>query len=117
MRCLNSAWNFARRSKDTVGPVCILLVLDDAIEMMGTRLRAAHAVVDYVPANDPIWVIGGRLRLQQVFVNLLSSALDAMACEDTAHRHPDRGYFTGKTEGNGRRPWSWHLRRHYRPTL
>jgi two-component system C4-dicarboxylate transport sensor histidine kinase DctB len=77
--------NFARRPKDTVGPVDILLVLDDAIELMGTRLRAANAVVDYVPANDPIWVIGGRLRLQQVFVNLLSNALDAMDRVKTPH--------------------------------
>jgi len=77
--------NFARRPKDTVGPVDILLVLDDAIELMGTRLRAANAVIDYVPAKDPIWVIGGRLRLQQVFVNLLSNALDAMDRVKTPH--------------------------------
>lgn len=34
--------NFARRPKEIVGPVGILLVLDDAIEMMGTRLRAVN---------------------------------------------------------------------------
>lgn len=70
--------NFARRPMDTVRAVDLRLVLDDAIELMGTRLRAANAQVNYTPPTNPIWVSGGRLRLQQVFVNLLSNALDAM---------------------------------------
>lgn len=74
--------NFARRPQDTVRPVDIRLVLDDAIELMGTRIRAAKAVVNYEPAAGPVWVNGGRLRLQQVFVNLLSNALDAMDLSD-----------------------------------
>ena len=35
--------NFPRRPKDTVGLVDIFLVLDDAIELMGTRLRAVNS--------------------------------------------------------------------------
>ena len=70
--------NFARRPQDTVGPVDIRLVLQDAIDLMETRLRAANATLDYTPPSAPVWVRGGRLRLQQVFVNLLSNALDAM---------------------------------------
>ncbi|MBT8458042.1 MAG: sensor histidine kinase [Boseongicola sp.] len=70
--------NFARRPQDTIGPVDILLVLDDAIELMGTRLRAAAATINYTPPDAALWVNGGRLRLQQVFVNILSNALDAM---------------------------------------
>ncbi len=70
--------NFARRPQDTVGPVDIRLVLADAIDLMGTRLRAANAKIRYEPSKDAVWVLGGRLRLQQVVVNLISNALDAM---------------------------------------
>ena len=76
--------NFARRPQDTIGPVDIGLVLEDAIELMGTRLRATNADIAYDPPSEPVWVNGGRNRLQQVFVNLLSNALDAMKDEETA---------------------------------
>lgn len=70
--------NFARRPQDTVGPVDLVPVVEDAIELMGSRLRRAGATVVWHPPAGPAWVRGGRLRLQQVFVNLISNALDAM---------------------------------------
>lgn len=74
--------NFARRPQDTTGPVDLTLILDDAIELMGSRLRAANAEINHRPTDGPVWVNGGRLRLQQVFVNLLSNALDAMNMQE-----------------------------------
>ncbi len=70
--------NFARRPQDSVGPVDIGLILNDAIELMETRVSAAQATLTYDPPSEPALVRGGRVRLQQVFVNLLSNALDAM---------------------------------------
>ena len=71
--------NFARRPQDTVGPVDLCLVLDDALDLMAPRLAKASARIDRAPdTRESIWVKGGRLRLQQVFVNLISNALDAM---------------------------------------
>ena len=71
--------NFARRPQETTGPVDISLVLDDALDLMAPRLSKAGAVVHRDPSTCvPTWVIGGRVRLQQVFVNLISNALDAM---------------------------------------
>ena len=71
--------NFARRPQETIGPVDLSLVLDDALDLMAPRLSKAGAVVDRAPETAvPLWVMGGRVRLQQVFVNLISNALDAM---------------------------------------
>jgi two-component system C4-dicarboxylate transport sensor histidine kinase DctB len=70
--------NFARRPQETVGPVDLRLVIEDAVELMGSRLRAARAEITTDLGDGPVWVAGGRLRLQQVFVNLISNALDAM---------------------------------------
>jgi two-component system, NtrC family, C4-dicarboxylate transport sensor histidine kinase DctB len=71
--------NFARRPQETVGPVDLSLVLDDALGLMETGIAKASATVERAEATrECVWVTGGRLRLQQVFVNLISNALDAM---------------------------------------
>lgn len=68
--------NFARRPGDKTGPVPLKPVIDDALELMTTRLRGADVV--YAPPEAEVWARGGRVRLQQVVVNLLGNALDAM---------------------------------------
>lgn len=70
--------NFARRPQDKTGPVPIRAVIEDAHELMRPRLDAANAVLNLDAPKQDIWVIGGRVRLQQVIVNLLGNALDAM---------------------------------------
>ncbi|MEX3015082.1 sensor histidine kinase [Gymnodinialimonas hymeniacidonis] len=69
--------NFARRPQDRTGPVALTQVVDDALELMQPRLRAVDVHYDRPPAE--IWARGGPVRLQQVVVNLLGNALDAMA--------------------------------------
>lgn len=76
--------NFARRPQETTGPVDLSLVLNDALDLMGPRLAKAGATVERAPdTTEPLWVTGGRVRLQQVFVNLISNALDAMEDQDS----------------------------------
>ena len=70
--------NFARRPKEHAGPVELLPIIDAAIDLMEPRLRATGTSVVYRPPTEPLWVIGGQVRLQQVIVNLLSNAVDAM---------------------------------------
>lgn len=70
--------NFARRPQDRTAPVPLLAILDDALDLMAPRLGAAGARVVYERPSGAITVMGGQVRLQQVLVNLLSNALDAM---------------------------------------
>ena len=70
--------NFARRPQDKTGPVPIRAVDDHALALMAPRLAAAKAVLTNTLPDDDLWVIGGRVRLQQVIVNLIGNALDAM---------------------------------------
>ncbi|MCB1397003.1 MAG: sensor histidine kinase [Rhodobacter sp.] len=70
--------NFARRPQDRAGPVPLMGVLDDALGLMAPRLKAARAVVVQDRPEGEIAVMGGRVRLQQVVMNLVSNALDAM---------------------------------------
>lgn len=68
--------NFARRPGDKTGPVALKPVIDDALELMASRLSDAQVI--YAPPMEEVWARGGRVRLQQVVVNLLGNALDAM---------------------------------------
>ena len=75
--------NFARRPQDKIGAVPLLAVLDDALELMAPKLKAAGAELRFDRPPAEIQVMGGRVRLQQVLVNLLSNALDAMEHDAT----------------------------------
>ena len=70
--------NFARRPQQKVRPVPLLAAIDDAIDLMDTRLKASGASIALARPDSDVWVVGGHVRLQQVVVNLLSNALDAM---------------------------------------
>ena len=54
-----------------------------AVELTQSYLSDAGVTLDYQPANAPVWVRGGEVRLGQVFVNLITSAVDAMSSSDT----------------------------------
>ncbi len=70
--------NFARRPQEKIGPVPLLPVLDDALALMRARLAEVGAEIRYDRPKEEITVMGGQVRLQQVLVNLLSNAIDAM---------------------------------------
>lgn len=70
--------NFARRPMDKSGPVPMGAVIHDALDLMSPRLTEAGAEMRLDKPEAEIWVIGGRVRLQQVVVNLIGNALDAM---------------------------------------
>lgn len=70
--------NFARRPLEQTRPVALRAVLDDALALMEVKLKAANAEVRYERPDSDLLVTGGQVRLQQVLVNLLTNALDAM---------------------------------------
>lgn len=68
--------NFARKPNAQLSDVSLPEALEAAMEILGWRLRAMEvALVQEVPA---LVVRAGPVRLQQVLVNILSNALDAM---------------------------------------
>lgn len=70
--------NFARRPQEKIGPIPLFPVIEDAVALMAPRLSAAQITIEFTPSEGQPWVMGGRVRLQQVIVNLLSNALDAL---------------------------------------
>ena len=76
--------NFARRAPAPLGPVSLQSAIDGALLLIGDRLRA-HGIALDVSVEDPaIAVHAGRVRLEQVLINLLQNAADAVRDVDGA---------------------------------
>jgi len=71
--------NFARQPGDSVGPVNVIDVIEETIGLVGPEFRAQNARIVFEPQNGTVLALGGKLRLQQVLVNIMSNALEAMS--------------------------------------
>ena len=71
--------NFARKPNPTFGSTNIATVIEDALQVVSARLREQAVSVSRDPGPSGLQVRGGPVRLQQVVVNLVLNALDAMA--------------------------------------
>ncbi len=79
--------NVARKPDEVLKVLSLPQVLDEAMLVVGARLRAAAVDVAVNLPDDLPAVRGGAVRLQQVLVNVLSNAADAM--EGLADRRID----------------------------
>jgi len=70
--------NFARKPNPTYSTVPVQAVIDDAISVLASRVHADHAQIVVASSASGIWARAGYVRLQQVIVNLVLNALDAM---------------------------------------
>lgn len=69
--------NFARKPEEQFGAVPLAAVLNDAIVIMSGKIKNNSAQIDLKLPKEPVFILGGQVRLQQVIVNLISNALDA----------------------------------------
>ncbi|WVT77773.1 sensor histidine kinase (plasmid) [Sinorhizobium chiapasense] len=70
--------NFARKPNEKLGPVPVEEVVRDTMEIVSVRLKAAAASIDIDLGEAPLVVRAGSVRLQQVLVNIISNAADAV---------------------------------------
>ncbi len=71
---------YARRGAGSIGPVALDAAIDGVRLLIGDRFRAKSVTLDLPSGPEArLTVIAGRVRLEQVLVNLLQNALDAVA--------------------------------------
>ncbi len=99
--------NFARKPNEKLGPVSLDEAVKDTLEIVSGRLKAANATL-FVDLGDTAPVVwAGSVRLQQVLVNIVTNAADAVegldnrAIELNARSEGDKVVIRIRDQGTG----------------
>ncbi len=77
--------SYARKGAEDLSPVDLGEALSSALSMMEPQLRQRAVRISQIRPPEPVLVMGDRLRIEQVMINLLRNALDATkSVEDPA---------------------------------
>jgi two-component system C4-dicarboxylate transport sensor histidine kinase DctB len=71
--------NFARKPNQRLGPVDLEQALRDTLEIIEWRIKAGEAELNIDLGDAPLTVMAGPVRLQQVLVNIVGNAIDAVS--------------------------------------
>ena len=99
--------NFARKPNEKLGAVPLSEVIADTMEIVTPRLKAAAADLEVTLEDEAFVVRAGPVRLQQVLVNIISNAADAVEGLDdrrirlSARREDDRVVIEVRDPGPG----------------
>lgn len=69
--------SYARKGADSLSPVNMGDALASAMSMMEPQLKQGRVRINRILPDDPVRVMGDRVRIEQVMVNLLRNAIDA----------------------------------------
>ncbi|MBW9113822.1 sensor histidine kinase [Rhizobium cauense] len=70
--------NFARKPNEKIGPVSLADAMADTLEIVAVRLKIADATLLVDLGDSSTLVQAGSVRLQQVLVNIITNAADAV---------------------------------------
>ncbi|KUF12131.1 cytochrome C biogenesis protein CcmE [Pseudoponticoccus marisrubri] len=74
--------SYARKGQEAFSPVDLAEALASALSMMEPQLKSRRVKITKILPDDPVRVMGDRMRIEQVLVNLLRNALDATKSVD-----------------------------------
>jgi two-component system C4-dicarboxylate transport sensor histidine kinase DctB len=75
----------ARKGAEKFSPIDIAAALDSSISMMDPQFRLSKIKLTKILPDEDVFVMGDRMRLEQVLINLLRNAHDAVKNET----HPE----------------------------
>lgn len=74
---------FSRKRGDSLTPVDVLASLNDAVKIMSPQVKQHHVNIIIHSSDQPYTAMGDLIRLEQVFINLISNAIHAMSQSKT----------------------------------
>ncbi|MEP4639768.1 MAG: histidine kinase dimerization/phospho-acceptor domain-containing protein, partial [Yoonia sp.] len=74
--------SYARKGADAFEPVDTRAAVSSALAMMEPQLKTRDVDITRTLPSEPVMIMGDRLRLEQVIINLLRNALDATKLSD-----------------------------------
>jgi len=77
-RIIRNLRTYAREETIELRPTALKTAIDESLILLDQRIRAENSVISVNFPDEDIHVVAGDVRLQQVFVNLISNALDAL---------------------------------------
>ncbi len=96
-RIIRNLRAFAKQEREGIADVPLDGVVTAVLEIVEARARDAGVEIVWQPPDVDLVVRGGEVRLQQVVLNLVTNAMDAMEAQDSprrieidAERHNDR---------------------------
>lgn len=75
--------SYARKGGEEFHPVDLGEAIGSVMSMMDAQFRQRSAQVSVVEPDEPVRILGDRLRVEQVIVNLMRNALDATKGKET----------------------------------
>ena len=69
--------SYARKGGDEFAPLDMRDAVSSALSMMEPQLKRRHVEISKTMPREPVMVLGDRVRIEQVIINLFRNALDA----------------------------------------
>ncbi len=83
-RIIKSLRAFARKEKETVEAIDLQKVIAESLALSANRCQIEGIDLQLTGIKEPLFVMGGHVRLQQVVINMLTNGIDAMV--DQSHK-------------------------------
>ncbi len=85
-RIIRNLRAFAKQESEGLTDVLLTDVISGVLEIVDARAKGEGVEIAWQPPTQKLVVRGGEVRLQQVVLNLVSNAMDAMAMQETPRR-------------------------------
>ncbi|WP_210248873.1 sensor histidine kinase [Aureimonas leprariae] len=77
--------DFSRRGKGAIEPLAVEGIVDGALLILNSRIRESGVALERRSTGGAATIMGGRIRLEQVLVNLVRNALEALEGRSDGH--------------------------------